>query len=69
MIDLQSHRATSKKRHFIERIKALILLEALLAKQTMEELQSNLEDNTNTLKDDYSSRTELSIFTSIASVY
>ena len=35
MADLQRRKTTLRKRNFIERIKALILLEAFLANETM----------------------------------
>ena len=47
--------------------KALIFLETVLAIDIMQEPQFNLEekDNPSILKDDFSSRTDSSIFTSI----
>ena len=68
MVDLKRYRATSGERKFIEQIKALIFLEAVLAIKIMYEPQSNLEkkDKPSILKDDFSSRTAPSIFTSIA---
>ena len=70
MIDLQRYRATSGDRHFKKRIKAPIFLEAVLAIQIMQEPHPNLEekDNPSILKDGVSSRTDPSIFTSIALV-
>ena len=52
----------------MERIKSPILLEAALGIEIMLELQSNLEEKVNPsiLKDDFSSRTDPFIFTSIA---
>ena len=52
----------------MEQIKSPILLEAALAIEIMLELQSNLEEKVNPsiLKDDFSSRTDPFIFTSIA---
>ena len=51
----------------MEQIKALIFLEAVLAIEIMWKPQSNLEEKVNLsiLKDDFSSRTDPSIFTSI----
>ena len=51
----------------IERIKAPIFLEAILAIEIMQEPQSNLEEKVNSsiLKDNFSLRTDPSIFTSI----
>ena len=65
MVDLQGYRATSEERNFIERIEFPIFLEAVLA--IMKEPQSNLEEtiNPSILKDDFSSRTDPSFFTSI----
>ena len=62
--------ATSVERNFIEQIKAPIFLEAVLAIEIMKEPQSNLEEKVNPiiLKDDFSSRTDPSIFTSITPV-
>ena len=64
-INLQSNLAG---RNFIERIKAPIFLDALLAIETMQELQSNSEEKVNSsiLKDDFSSRASPSTFTSLA---
>ena len=59
MVDLQRYRATSGERNFIERIKAPIFLEAVLAEKV----------NPSILKDDFSSRTDPSFFTSIASAF
>ena len=51
---------TSGERNFIERIKAPICLEAVLAIEIMQEPQSNLEKKVNpsNLKDYFSSRTD-----------
>ena len=70
MLDLQRYRATQGERNYIERIKSPIFLEALLAIEIMEEPQCNLEERVNPsiLKDNFSSRTDLSIFTAIAPV-
>ena len=59
-----------RKKNFIERIKAPIFLEAVVAIEIMEDVQSNLDekDNPSILKDEFSSRTDLSIFTSITPV-
>ena len=59
MVDLQRYRATSGERNFIERIKAPIFLEEVLATEIMYEPQSNLEEKVNLsiLKDNFSSRT------------
>ena len=43
MVDLERQNATSKERNPIELIKAPIFLEAVLAVETMQEPQSNLE--------------------------
>ena len=58
------------RKNFIERINAPILLEAVLAIDIIQEPQSNLEEKVNhsILKDDFSSGTDPSIFTSIAPV-
>ena len=52
---------------FIEQMKAPIFLEGVLTMEIMKEPQSNLEEKVNPsiLKDDFSSRTGPSIFTSI----
>ena len=70
MVDLYRYRATSGERNFIEGIKAPIFLEAVLAIKIMYEPQSNLEERVNPsiLKDDFSSKTDPSIFTSVAPV-
>ena len=70
MIDLLRYRAISGERIFIERIKASISLEAVLVRKIMSKPKSNLYEkiNPSTLKDNFSSRTDLSIFTSIAPV-
>ena len=44
MADLLRYRATSGERNFIERIKASIFLEAVLAIDVMQDPQSNLEE-------------------------
>ena len=44
MVDLYRSRATSRERNVIEKTKATISLEAVLATETMQEPQSNLED-------------------------
>ena len=56
------------QRNFRELIKAPIFLEAVLAIETMQEPQSNLneKEGPSILRDDFSSRTDLSNFTSIA---
>ena len=61
-IEIQSN---LRKKNFIERIKAPIFLKAVLAIEIMP--QSNLENKVNPsiLKDDFSSRTNPSIFTLI----
>ena len=66
MVDLERYRATSGERNFIEQMKAPIFLEAVLA--IMQETQYNLEEkvNLNILKDNFSPRTNASIFTSKA---
>ena len=43
MVDLWRYRASSGERNFVERIKAPIFLEAVLAIEIMQEPQSNLE--------------------------
>ena len=66
MVDLKRSRTTSEERNFRERIKAWIFLEEVLAIEIMKEPQSNLEekDNASILKDNFSSKTVPSIFTS-----
>ena len=66
MANLYRQRRTSGKRRFIERIKASVYLEAVVAMETMDP-QSNLEekDSSSILKDNFSSRLHPSIFTSI----
>ena len=66
-IEIQSN---LRKKNFIERIKAPIFLEAVLAIKVMNELQSNLEESVNPriLKDDIFSRTDPSILTLIEPV-
>ena len=63
MVDLQRYRATSGERNFI----VPIFLEAVLAIEIMQEPQSDLEEivNPSILKDDFSSRTDPFILTSI----
>ena len=70
MVDLNNYRATSGERNFTEQIKASISLEAVLVIEIMKEPQSNLEEKVNPsiLKDDFSSRTDPFIFTSIEPV-
>ena len=70
MVDLYRHRATSGERNLIGCIRAPIFLEAVLAIQIMYEPQSNLEEksNPNIFQVDFSSRTDPSIFKSIAPV-
>ena len=46
-VDLQRYRAFSEERKFIERIKTLIFLQAVLAIEIMEDPQSNLEEKVN----------------------
>ena len=55
---------------FIEQMKAPIFLEGILTMEIMKEPQSNLEEKVNPsiIKDDFSSRTGPSIFTSITPV-
>ena len=67
-IDLQRYKETLRERNFIERNKALVFLEAVLTMEKMHETQSNLEEKYSPiiLKDDFSSRKDSSIFTSIA---
>ena len=54
----------------MERINAPIFFEVILAIEIIQKLQSNLEEKVNPsiLKDDFSSRTDPSIFTLIAPV-
>ena len=70
MIDLLSYRAASGEKNFKERIKTPNFWEAVLAVEIMSELQQNLEEKVNPsiLKDNFSSRTDPSIFTSIEPV-
>ena len=65
MVDLYGYIATSGERNFIERMKAPIFLEAVLAIEIMQEPQSNLGErgNPSILKDDVSSATDPSILT------
>ena len=58
MVDLQRYKANSGERNFIEQLKAPIFLEAVLAIGIM-------QVNLSILKDDFCSRTDPSIFTSI----
>ena len=62
-IEIQSN----LRRNFVERIKAPIFLEAVLAIDIMQEPQLNLQEKVDPgiLKDHFSSRTGPSIFTSI----
>ena len=57
MVDLQRYRATSGETNFIERIKAPIFLEVILAIDIMQVPQLNLEEKVNPsiLKDYFSS--------------
>ena len=66
MVDLYRYRATSGERNFIEQIKAPISN----FQGSFKEPQYNLEETVNPsiLKDDFSSRTDPSIFTSIKPV-
>ena len=66
MVDFRRS-ATSGESNFIKRIKAPIFLEAVLEIEIIQEPQSNLEEKVNPsiLKDDFSSRTDPFIFTSI----
>ena len=61
------YRATSGETNFIERIKAPIFFEAVLAIDIIKVHQSNLEEKVSPsiLKDDFSLKTDPSIFTSI----
>ena len=70
IVDLKQYKATSGERNFIERIKAPIFLEPILAIEMMQEPRSNLEEKVNPciLKDDFSSRNGPSIFKSVAPV-
>ena len=75
MVDLWRHRAISEERKKEKRLqkegkKTPNFLEALLAIEIMLELQANLEDKVNPsiLKDDFSSRSDPSIFKSKAVV-
>ena len=71
MVDLQRYRATSGERKLIEQIKSPIFLEAVSATEIILEPQPNLEEKVNPriLKDDFSSRTDPSTFTSITPVF
>ena len=64
-------RATSGERNFIERIKVSVFLMAVLAIETTQESQINLEgkESSSILKNEFSSRTDLSTFTSIATKF
>ena len=70
MVDLYIYKTTWGERNFTEGIKAPILLQAVLAIEIIKEPQSNLEEKVNPsiLKDDFSSRIDPCIFTSIAPV-
>ena len=70
MVDLQRYNVTSGERNFIERIKTPIFLEPVLPIEILQEPQYNLEDKVkpSILKDDFSSKTDPFIFTSIAPV-
>ena len=70
MVDLHRFRGTSGEKNFIKRIKAPVSLEAVLTTEIMQKPLSNLEkkDNPRALKDDFSSRADLPIFTSVALV-
>ena len=59
---------TTGGKNFTERIKSPIFLERFLAIEIMQEPQSHLEerDSPSILKDDFSSRTNQSIFTTMA---
>ena len=58
-----------RRKKLIERIKAPIFLEVVLAIEIMQEAQSNLEEKVNpSILKDFSSRTDPSIFTSTAPV-
>ena len=64
MRDLYRYRATTGKINLIERIKLPIFLDTLSGIEIMIEPQSNLDENVNpsVLKDEFSSRTDPSIF-------
>ena len=64
-------RATWGERNFIERIKVSVFLMAVLAIETTQESQINLEgkESSSILKNEFSSRTDLSTFTSIATKF
>ena len=68
MVDLWRYRATSGEGNFIEQIKAPIFLEVLLAVEVMKKPLFNLEKKVypSIIKDDFFSRIDPSIFTSIA---
>ena len=65
MAILQRNRASPRERNFIEQIKGPIFLEVVLAIKTIKEPHSSLEEK---IKRDFCSRTDPSIFTSIALV-
>ena len=73
MVDLQRYRAASGERNFIEQIKAPIFLEVVLAIETMQEPRSKLEEKVCPQHlnhpDDFLSRTDPSIFTSVPPVF
>ena len=64
MVHKQRYRTTSGETDFIERIKAPIFLEKLLATEIIYELQSNLEEKVNPsiLKDDFLLKTRPTYF-------
>ena len=65
MVDLKRYRATSGERNFIERIKIPIFLEVVLERDN---LKAPIQLNPSILEDDFSSRTDPSILTSLAPV-
>ena len=65
MVDSKRYRATSGERNFIERNKVPIFLEVVLARDN---LRAPPQLNPSILEDDFSSRTDPSILTSIAPV-
>ena len=68
MADLKRYRAISGERNFIERTKAPIFFEAVSAIEIFKRSQLNLKEKVNSsiLKDNFFSRTDLYIFTSMA---
>ena len=70
MVDLSSYSTTSGERNFLQQIKDPVFLEAVLAIEIMKEPQSDLKEKVNPsiLKDYFSTRTDPSIFISIAPV-